>query len=112
MHQLSLQLEPDWHTETDAEIIAAYYRLFESSPDINQDAEDLPAEFDTPDWEAWERELSRQAKAWRCRVCRFWNSADGIEGECLGPELQCGITPAWQGCEQWEPYIQLKEVKL
>ena len=72
------------------------------------------------DYAAWESGVIsiEQANLDRCacRMCEHWHSTDGMIGMCMMPvtpaTVNCGVTYALNGCEQWEPRVRLNKEPL
>ncbi len=96
MSQLAL-FKPSWWTIEDSILCKNYWE--------QENRDDYPGKDD--EWndeiEQWCESLHPNAEEYRCRNCYFWDSHNGLKGECFGPELQCGTTDRKSGCEQWFP---------
>ena len=102
-----MNAQPTWWTESDAVVCQAYWSEEARQDMPASDAPDLEA--DTEYMEALEafcQAAHPRYMEYTCRRCRFWNSTDGKQGRCSGPETSCGITEAISMCEQWEARTQ------
>lgn len=99
---------PSWWTEADTEAVERY-REWESTDWYPG----CPEGMDPEEWvespavcaglDLMDEFVDDHEGKWSCRRCRYWTSADGLSGDCSGPELALGYTEAESRCEQWQP---------
>lgn len=99
---------PKWWNEADAAAVALHAQWLATDWWPNHPTGmDTEAYFSTPEFVAADKRVDAFLKPtlpkWNCRRCQFWQSADGITGECFGPEVACGTTVGAGRCEQWQP---------
>lgn len=85
---------PEWWGEQDTAAVRAWLDLREQPGPNSYMSE-----------QEWEREALRWSPQWRCRRCAFWQSKDGLHGNCEAGEDRRGWTAAAYVCAQWEPRL-------
>ena len=94
---------PAWWIAEDESVCRAYWSEEARQDMPTSDAEDLEADEEYMEaLEAWCQASHPRLMEYTCRRCLFWNSEDGQQGLCGGPEGSCGMTSGDSMCEQWE----------